>query len=128
MQRLHLDTHVMVWMYAGEHDRFPSVLRDRLNSESLRYSPMVRLELAYLHEIGKITEAPSRIIGELARAVGLVEDTQTFSKVMDAAERIAFTRDPFDRIITAQVIAAKDVLVTKDARILAAYPQQTVWA
>lgn len=128
MQRLHLDTHVIVWMYAGEHDRFPSALKDRLNSESLRYSPMVRLELAYLYEIGKITEAPNRIIGELTRAVGLVEDTQAFGTVIDAAERISFTRDPFDRIITAQVIAAKDVLVTKDTRILAAYPRQTTWA
>ncbi|PRZ44354.1 hypothetical protein CLV47_101480 [Antricoccus suffuscus] len=64
----------------------------------------------------------------LARAVGLAEDSQTFSTVIDAADRVTFTRDPFDRIITAQAIAAKDVLVTKDARILAAYPRQAVWA
>lgn len=126
-QHLHLDTHVVVWMYAGEHHRFPGTLRDRLNSNSLRISPMVRLELTYLYEVGKITDPPDRIIGELLTTVGLTEDTQPFSRVIDVAERVSVTRDPFDRIIIAQALAAKNALATKDERILAAYPEQTVW-
>jgi PIN domain nuclease of toxin-antitoxin system len=126
-QHLHLDTHVVVWLYAGEHDRFPAELRDRLNSGSLRFSPMVRLELSYLHEVGKITDPAMRIIGELATAVGLTEDAQPFGRLIDVAERVRFSRDPFDRVIIAQTIAAKDVLATKDERIRAAYPKHTVW-
>ncbi|MDN5789541.1 MAG: PIN domain-containing protein [Micrococcales bacterium] len=114
-------------MYAGEHHRFPGTLRDRLNSNSLRISPMVRLELTYLYEVGKITDPPDRIIGELLTTVGLTEDTQPFSRVIDVAERVSVTRDPFDRIIIAQALAAKNALATKDERILAAYPEQTVW-
>lgn len=126
-RHLQLDTHVVVWLYAGEHDRFPPTLRRRLDADSLRISPMVRLELGYLHEVGKITDAPERILGELARAVGLTEDTQPFGRVIDVAQRVTFTRDPFDRIITAQAVAAKDELATKDEHILAAYPKHTVW-
>ncbi len=126
-QRLHLDTHVVVWLYAGLHDRFPASLRERLNEASLRFSPMVRLELGYLHEIGRIVDEPRRILAELATAMGLVEDAQPFGRVVDLAERMTFTRDPFDRIIVAQALAARDLLVTKDERILAAHPDQAIW-
>lgn len=125
--RLQLDTHVVVWLYAGLHDRFPTSLRDRLNDASVRFSPMVRLELGYLHEIGRIIDEPRRVLGELATAIGLKEDDQPFGRVVDLAERMTFTRDPFDRIIVAQALAARDLLVTKDERILAAYPAQTLW-
>lgn len=114
-------------MYSGDHDRFPSTLRRRLNSDRLRFSPVVRLELAYLHEIGKVTDSPSRIIAELEGALGLTEDTEPFGRVIDLAGRTDFTRDPFDRIIVAQALAARAALATKDARILAAYPGQAVW-
>lgn len=125
--RLQLDTHVVVWLYAGLHDRFPTSLRDRLNEASLRFSPMVRLELGYLHEIGGIVDEPRRLLAELATATGLAEDAQPFARVVDLAERMTFTRDPFDRIIVAQALAARDLLVTKDERIRAAYPVQTIW-
>jgi PIN domain nuclease of toxin-antitoxin system len=124
---LHLDTHVLLWMYAGEHDRFPAALRDRLNSESLRFSPMVRLELTYLYEIGKVLEPPGPIITELAASVGLSEDDQPFSRIISVAQRMTFTRDPFDRIIMAQALVARSMLVTKDERILRARPKETVW-
>lgn len=125
--RLHLDTHLVVWLYAGEHDRIPPSLRDRLNSASLRFSPMVRLELTYLQEIGRLTEPPERIVGELASAMGLTEDDCPFATVIDVARRMTFTRDPFDRIITAQAAANGDALASKDDRILAAYPDLAVW-
>lgn len=126
-QVLHLDTHVVVWLYAGEHDRFAEALRQRLDTASLRFSPMVRLELTYLHEIGTLTEAPDRILTELESAVGLGEDTHPFGRVIDMAERTTFTRNPFDRVITAQALCAQALLATKDARIRATHPASTVW-
>lgn len=126
-QGLHLDTHVVVWMYAGQHERFPARLRARINADALRFSPMVRLELTYLHELGRITDSPEQILGELASAAGLAEDRSPFSRVVDVARRVGFTRDPFDRLITAQAVAANGILATKDERILAAFPGQTVW-
>ncbi|MGB4777042.1 type II toxin-antitoxin system VapC family toxin [Microbacterium sp.] len=124
---LHLDTHVVVWLYAGEHSRFPAALRDRLNAESLRISPTVRLELSYLHEIGRIAVSPDRILAELSSSIGLDEDTEGFARVVDIAQTMTFTRDPFDRMIAAQAAAAGAGLVTKDERIAAAQPALAVW-
>lgn len=124
---LHLDTHVLVWLYAGEYARFPAALSDRLDSDRLRISPIARLELTYLHEVGKITDTSERIIAELMSALGLTEDAQPFGRVIDVAGRVAFTRDPFDRIIVAQALAAGAELATKDERIRAAFPTHTIW-
>lgn len=88
---------------------------------------MVGLDLIYLHEIGKLTEAPLRIITELENAIGLVESTLAFGRVIDLAERETFTGDPFDRIITAQALCARASLATKDSGIRAAHPADTVW-
>lgn len=125
--RLHLDTHAVVWAYAGEHDRFPDVIRDRLESDDLVYSPMVRLELTYLYEIERLTEPPGLIFAELAASMGLRVDTTPFADVVDAAESLTFTRDPFDRLIMAQAVAARVPLVTKDGPMRSAFPGRTLW-
>lgn len=117
---IHLDTHVLVWLYAGLHERIPPVLREDLEVETLAVSPMVCLELGHLHEIGRVTHRSSRIIDELGRALGLTIDRAPFVEVAAVAqsERFHFTRDPFDRIIAAQAVVAGAELATKDRRIL----------
>lgn len=44
---IHLDTHVVIWLYAGEINRFPETLRDAMASEELAISPAVIMELQY---------------------------------------------------------------------------------
>lgn len=124
---LHLDTHAVLWLYARQHRRFPPATRARLNTDALRCSPMVRLELAYLVEIGRATDPPERVFADLAGSVGLAIDDQPFDRVADIAARTTFTRDPFDRVIAAQAIAAGVRLVTKDERIRAALPDVAMW-
>lgn len=124
---LHLDTHVVMWLYAGAHKKIASTASERLKSDSLRISPMVRLELAYLAKIGRVTDPPERILRELENSIGLYLDDQPFDRVADIAARTAFTRDPFDRVIAAQAIAARARLVTKDERIRAALPDVALW-
>lgn len=121
---IHLDTHVAVWLYAGAHGRIPGALRRRLESESLAISPMVRLELAYLQEVGRLRHAPAQILDELARALGLVVDDTPFVDVVAIAQtdRLHFTRDPFDRLIAGQALAADAALATKDERLRAHLP------
>lgn len=125
---IHLDTHLVLWLYAGEHDRIPQQLRDRLESEPLAASPIVRLEMQLLREIGWLAAAPVEVLEELERSVGLRLDTTSFAEVAAAAtdDRLAFTRDPFDRLIAAQALAAGATLATKD-RALREHLPFAVW-
>lgn len=125
---IHLDTHVVVWLYAGEHHRIPSGLVARFETERLAVSPIVRLELAYLKEIDRITHDPARIIDELRRALSLMIDGTPFDDVIAEAESdgLRFTRDPFDRIIGGQARAAGAELATKDEK-LRAHLDLAVW-
>ncbi len=53
---IYLDTHVVVWLYAGLTARLRPAARDLLNTSDLAISPMVFLELQYLYETGRTTE------------------------------------------------------------------------
>ena len=68
---IHLDTHVVVWLAAGETGRIPATLRGRLEAEPMVVSPMARLELDYLHELGRITERGAPILEGLVDRIGL---------------------------------------------------------
>lgn len=114
---MHLDTHVVIWLHEGEPDFFPLVARRLLDSEPLLISPMVRLELALLHEIGRMAPSPGTVLADLGRSVGLTVSPAPFAAVTAAATDLGWTRDPFDRLISAQAIVEDTVLLTKDRRI-----------
>jgi len=122
----YLDTHVVAWLYAGHvellSDRALSVLRD----SDLLISPMVRLELQYLHEVGRTTVPARAVMQELASTIGLRLCRLSFGEVVEKAERHSWTRDPFDRIIVAQAAHARAALVTKDKTIQQNY-SMAVW-
>ena len=60
-----LDTHVVVWLFAGQLERFSAALRKDLNEAVLRISPAVTLEAQYLHEIGRISVPGHEVTAEL---------------------------------------------------------------
>jgi PIN domain nuclease of toxin-antitoxin system len=123
---IHLDTHVVAWLYAGDMARFPAGVRRRLEREDLRVSPIVALELEYLHEIGRTAEAASAVLGELARTLGLAQDEGSLAAVVAAARTLTWTRDPFDRLIVGHAATAGAALLTKDRTIRRHY-RQAVW-
>jgi len=114
---IYLDTHVLVWLYAGRWDLVPPTARDVMNTHDLKISPMVRLELQYLYEIGRLSTPASVVFDELAGAIGISVCTESFSSILIEAERHAWTRDPFDRIIVAQSAYSSSPLLTKDESI-----------
>jgi Uncharacterized protein conserved in bacteria len=123
---IHLDTHVVAWLYAGELRRFsPAALR-RLAGEELRISPMVALEMQYLHEMGRISENSGVVLADLARKLGLVQAEGDFSSVAAAAVGLGWTRDPFDRLIVAHAALNGATLLTKDRSIRRNY-RHAVW-
>ena len=123
---IHLDTHVAAWLYAGRSDLFPPPVRALLENDELVVSPMVLLELQYLHEIGKATEPGQTVMAALHRLLEVRVCTQSFDSVVTAAVAFDFTRDPFDRLITAQAEVAEATLISKDRTIREFY-SRAVW-
>jgi PIN domain nuclease of toxin-antitoxin system len=124
----YLDTHVVFWLYAGGSG---APLTDRaraaiVDSADLRISPMVRLELQYLHELGRTGAPAAAIVDELAAVLGLRVCETPFPAVVAAAARWNWTRDPFDRLIVAQASLNGAPLVTKDRRIHERYAE-AIW-
>ena len=114
---MYLDTHVVVWLYAGELDRFPSSAVDRIEGNDLIISPAVLLELQFLKEIKRITADPMLIIQTLEETLGLQMCGLDFYKVVVGALSQSWTRDPFDRIIAAQASVRNELLLSKDRTI-----------
>src|SRR5438876_11428795 len=67
----YLDTHVALWLYAGETERISKRAATLINRESMLASPIVLLELEYLREVGRVAATPQTVIAELKRRVGL---------------------------------------------------------
>lgn len=115
---IHLDTHVVVWLYAGMEERFCPAARNAIDRFSLCISPMVLLELDYLHEIGRIRVDSPAILQDLQRQVGLRVTDVPFAYASQKARLLDFTRDPFDRMICASAAVDGVPLLTADRRLL----------
>jgi PIN domain nuclease of toxin-antitoxin system len=113
----HLDTHVVVWLYAGDLERIPADVRARIESCELAISPAVILELQYLFEIRRITETAEIVLADLEDRIGLSVSDLPFEKVATVATKLHWTRDPFDRLIVAQALAHGAALITADKSI-----------
>ncbi len=114
---IHLDTHTVAWLYAKELNRFTRAALESLEGNDLLISPMVALELEYLHEIGRIRVNSRVICDSLGKAVGLRVCENPFPLIARLAMEQTWTRDPFDRIIVAQAKLAEAPLLTKDATV-----------
>jgi PIN domain nuclease of toxin-antitoxin system len=121
----YLDTHVVVWLYAGRLDLVPPSAAARLEQDDLLVSPAVRLEVQYLHEIGRIRVPPGEVFPYLEASVGLGVCDLPFSRIVTAALGHSWTRDPFDRLIVAQAAVRGATLLTRDEQIRARYPKAT---
>ena len=115
---IYLDTHVVVWLYAGRTDLLSALAVERIESEDLYVSPIVQLELTFLQEIDRLSVESARIIETLSQQIGLSLCDMPFANVILESIGQKWTRDPFDRLITAQAIARNAQLLTKDRHIL----------
>ena len=75
---LFLDTHVVLWLYA-EPSRIPAATARMIDQYQLYISPMARLEMALLHA--------------------------GWSRAAEVGAHLSWTRDRFDRLITAHALA-----------------------
>jgi PIN domain nuclease of toxin-antitoxin system len=119
---IYLDTHAVVWLYAGLLGKFHQPVRTLMNELDIMISSMVRLELQYLFEIDKVTEDSDTIVTDLANRIGLRISDKDFNAIIGEALKFSWTRDPFDRVIVANAGLDDSILVTKDQSILEHYP------
>jgi PIN domain nuclease of toxin-antitoxin system len=112
-----LDTHVVVWLYADPQGLVPVRVQERLNNEQLALSPFVRLELQYLYELGRVGVPAQIIVDDLVPNLELSSTDPPSGLVCQVATTLSWTRDPFDRLISAQAVATGVTLVTKDLSI-----------
>jgi PIN domain nuclease of toxin-antitoxin system len=123
---IHLDTHVVAWLYAGRTDILPAAARRAIDEHELLVSPMVVLELQYLYEIRRTTARAEVVLEALGREIGLGICDHPFKQITAVALEESWTRDPFDRLIVAQAKARGVALVTKDSTIQQHYPR-VIW-
>ncbi len=113
----YLDTHIVVWLYAGLTDRISDAARQAIEGNDLLISQLVRLELQYLFEIGRITARPDTIIKNLFTAIGLRVSETPLQQIIDQAIKINWTRDVFDRMLAAESMATGGGFITADVTI-----------
>ena len=118
---IYLDTHFVVWLYAGKVEKLSARAKDLLNANEILISPIVRLELQYLLEINRINEIPDTIVSDLSNSIGVKICDKNFNNIINYAIQIDWTRDPFDRIIVANAAMQENFLITKDQTILDHY-------
>ena len=114
---VHLDTHIVCWLYEGRTELLTATALNAIETGLLQISPMVQLELSYLHEIGRINRGGGAVLDALAKDIGLSVADASFAQVTKMAEGLTWTRDPFDRMIVAHCAAADAELISKDALI-----------
>ena len=114
---IHLDTHVVVWLFAGELDRLSKAACAAIEEEPLAICPIVTLEIEYLYEIGRLERPEEDIIGRLQARIGLRYCSTPWHEVVTQAVPLSWTRDPFDRLIVAAALAEDARLLTKDVVI-----------
>jgi PIN domain nuclease of toxin-antitoxin system len=119
---IYLDTNIVVWLAAHTLDQISQNALDIIdNADDLYISPMVILELKYLGEVNKITKKPEVILHHLEKNIGLKVCEKPFQTLIESAKNLFWTRDPFDRIITAHASIDGDMLLTSDKKILEHY-------
>ncbi len=123
---VHLDTHVVVWLYSGLLNLIPSRIAIAINHNLLRVSPVVALEIQYLFETGRISVPADAILEDLDMRIGLKMDRLSFTRVVRQSLLEKWTRDPFDRLIVSQARIRHVPLLTRD-RTIRKYYKNARW-
>lgn len=109
-----LDTNALLWLLV-DHPRAAPLRKPR---RRLYLSPVTLLELRFLQEVGRLAELPGRSISELGRDPRWLLDDPSSEQLFAAAAGLAWTRDPFDRLIAAHARCRRWPLATGDRRLL----------
>jgi PIN domain nuclease of toxin-antitoxin system len=123
----YLDTHVLVFLHAGDAGRISAKAQNQIENADLLISPMVLLELEMLYDRGTIRYPSAKILADLTQQIGLSLCQMPFAQIVQSATTIKWTREPGDLLIVANAMANNHApLVTKDERIRSSY-SNAIW-
>ena len=112
-----LDTHFLVWILTGASrlSSYPSL------SGYLPWgvSPVALLELQYLNEIGRLQLKTAEFFKTLGDDARFVIDEVPLLMLVRHALPLSWTRDPFDRLLSAHSSARDIPLCTVDRALQA---------
>ncbi len=126
LSAVYVDTHIVEWLAQGKWKSKLTARAKRFidNAETVLVSPMVLLELEYLRQTGRMSTPPADAI---IASLGFEVCSLSFAKVALAALSLAWTRDPFDRLIVANAYAnGLAPLITADEHIQTNYGN-SIW-
>ncbi len=120
-----LDTNAVIYLYSGA-EIFSDAAIKLIEANDCFISPMVKLELQYLREVGRSKVEAKAVLTALHRAIGLQVHPLSLDSIVDTALQASWTRDPFDRIITSHAKSLDKYLITSDAIIQKHY-KKAIW-
>jgi PIN domain nuclease of toxin-antitoxin system len=92
-----------------------------IEEKNLYFSEFVRLELQYLFELGRLREPANEIVMYLCSRIAIQACELSLPRILQEALTLQWTRDPFDRLITANASLLNAPLLTRDQSILKNY-------
>lgn len=110
-----LDTHFLLWAVLGlpRLDEFPWLDRYR----PWGVSPVSFLELQFLSEVGRLELDRDAFLRAIGADPRFVVDEVPLVALVTHALPLAWTRDPFDRLLAAHSAARRTPLCTLDRRM-----------
>jgi PIN domain nuclease of toxin-antitoxin system len=107
-----LDAHVLLWLLAGERDRFGRRTLAALRDRPSLVSAASIWEIAIKRSLGKLKAPPDVVATVASRGLRLLSITALHAA--HVAELPDLHRDPFDRLLVAQAHLESLTIVTAD--------------
>jgi len=110
-----LDTHFLLWILLGSKrlEEFPWLSRYR----PWGVSPISLLEIQFLSEVGRVEVQGPEFYEVLRADPRFVIDEVALVPLVTKAISLEWTRDPFDRLLTAHSLARRVPLCTLDRSV-----------
>ncbi len=119
-----LDTNAVIWLLT-DHPRGKSFQ----NTDRLYLSPVSVLELQFLVEVGRLQlSSVGKKVKDIVNDSRWQLDNPSSSALFDSALVVAWTRDPFDRLLVAHALYRHWRLATGDKHILANISASSTYA
>jgi PIN domain nuclease of toxin-antitoxin system len=105
------------WLLCSWESATFLLARQLMEEGHLAITTMVLLEMDHLQKLGRITLPSGMVYDYLHQRMDLKICNKAFVDVIRLASLQIWTRDPFDRIITAHASIDRNLLITKDQTI-----------